>query len=105
MTNNERINNTSKRDQRIARDAAAYAYTNRRWTYRTLWEAYDRPSVNKERAWSYCENLCREMKGHDLLISSRNTMVFSVVFQFEDENGKPAVAYITRDYDRFAYAE
>lgn len=101
----EFINNTSKKDQKIARSAALHAYSNRRWTYNSIWSAYGKPSEAKCRAWNYCRELCDKLGGHDLIISSKNTMVFSVCFKFETEDGKPAFAYITRDYDRFCYAD
>ena len=104
-TNSERVKNTSRKNQNIARAAAVHAYNNRRWTASDIWEAYDRPSAAKVRAWDYCRELCANMGGFDLLISGWNCMQFSVVFKFEDENtGVLCYAYITRDYDRFCEA-
>lgn len=105
MTNSERINNTSKRDQRIARERATAAFSRPAWLYDDIYAAYSRPSFAKVRAWEYCKRLCAECNGWGLAIASKNSMVFTAVFQFEGEDGKPAVAYITRDYDRFAYAD
>lgn len=104
-TNIERIESTSKAHQRIARNAAEYAYNHRDWTYSDIWDAYGKPSVYKVRAWEYCRELCANMGGWDMLISSKNTMQFSVVFRFTDENGRVGYAYITRDHDRFCFAE
>ena len=101
----ERITNTSNANRRIARERAESAYSNRRWTYGDIYEAYDRPSREKVRAWDYCKRLYDEMGGFDLLIASRNTFNFSVVFKFSDsETGELCYAYITRDYDRFCTA-
>lgn len=97
--------NTSRKDQKIARAAAEYAYSNRRWTYEDIFEAYNNPSAAKIRAWHRCQDLCRRMHGTNLIISSRNTMKFSVVFMFPDEEtGELCYAYITADYDRFCKA-
>lgn len=99
------INNTSKKGQRIAKAAAEHAYNNRRWTYDSIWNAYEKPSAAKVKAWDYCRELCAKLGGFDLIISSKNTMVFSVVFKFIDpETGALSYAYITRDYDRFCHA-
>lgn len=104
-TNHERVMNTTKQGQRTAKAAAEAAYNNRRWTYANIWDAYDRPSSAKVKAWDYCRELCAEMGGYDLLISSRNTFQFSAVFKFmDDETGVVGYAYITRDYDRFCEA-
>lgn len=99
----KQINNTKKRDQRIAREAASFAYANRRWMYSDIWEAYNKPSAAKVAAWEYCKRVCAEVNGHDLIISGRSSMVFSAVFKFED-NGKPCYGYITKSYDRYCYA-
>lgn len=103
---NINVSNSSKRDQRIARENAAFAYAHRGYTYSDIWEAYDRPSVYKVRAWEYCKQLCADLGGFDMLIASRNTFQFSVCFKFYDqETGALSYAYITRDYDRYGYAE
>ena len=101
----KQIENTSKANQRIARNAAEYAYNNRRWTYGDIYDAYDRPSREKVRAWEYCKRICEELRGFDLLISSKNTFNFSAVFKFaDDKTGELCYCYITKDYDRFCYA-
>lgn len=104
MKNNTYMN-TSRKDQKIARAAAEYAYSSRRWTYEDIFEAYSNPSEAKIRAWHRCQDLCRRMGGRDLIISSKNTMKFSVVFKFfDEETGELCYAYITADYDRFCKA-
>lgn len=101
----KQIENTSKKNQRIARNAAEYAYSNRRLTYNDIFTAYGRPSVDKCRAWEYCKRVCEELDGFDLLIASRNTFSFSAVFTFTDkETGELCYGYITKDYDRFCHA-
>lgn len=96
------IENTSAKNQRIAREYAEYAYNNR-YTYTDIFQAYGNPSAAKIRAWDYCKRLCKEMNGHDLIITGKNCMKFSACFKFEDA-GKPCYCYITKDYDRFCYA-
>lgn len=102
----QNILNTKKADQRRAREAAACAYQNRRWTFSDIWDAYDKPSAAKVRAWDYCKRLCAEKSGHDLIITGRNSMKFSAVFKFQEAGtGRDCVCYITKDYDRYAYAQ
>lgn len=104
MTNNERINNTSKKNQNTARAAAASAYARRDWCYSSIWAAYEKPSYNKEKAWHYCKEICAEMGGFDLLICSKNTFSFAAVFKFFDDDHNLCYGYITKDYDRFCRA-
>lgn len=96
------IENTSAKNQRIAREYAEFAYR-RGYVYRDIFAAYNKPSIAKIRAWDYCKRLCKEMNGHDLIICARNSMKFSACFKFESD-GKNCYAYITKDYDRFCYA-
>ena len=99
------ILNTSRKNQRIAREAANWAYSHRNWTYGDIYEAYDKPSYEKVKAWNYCKRVCERLGGWDLIISSKNTFQFSAVFTFIDpETGVICYGYITRDYDRFAEA-
>lgn len=101
------IMNTSISGQRTAQAAAAWAYSPRNYKSATdIYGAYKTPSIYKVRAFERCKELCAKMHGHDLIISAAGCQTFSVVFRFTDRtNGKEAVAYITRDYDRFAYAD
>lgn len=46
------IENTSAKNQRIAREYAEYAYNNR-YTYTDIFQAYGNPSAAKIRAWDY----------------------------------------------------
>ena len=103
MNNTKMIENTTKSNQRKAREAATWAYSPRHKTYTDIWSAYGKPSVHKVRAWERCRKMCKDMGGHDLVISAAGCQTFSVCFKFEAD-GKPAYAYITRDYDRFCYA-
>ena len=98
------IEQTKQADRRIARAAAYHAYGNPAWTYSDIFAAYARPSAAKIEAWNYCRELCRDLNGYNLRISSRNTYRFSAVFTYTTENGSKAYAYITPEHDRFAYA-
>ena len=76
------------------------------WYYssaKELWQVYDRYSHAKENAMNYCKEMMKKYDGFDLCIISHNSNVFSVGFIFKDDEGKKIFAYITRDYDRFAY--
>jgi len=100
------LNGTKARDARIARAAATYAYSGKSWKcYHDIYEAYKTPSVYKVRAFWRCKNLCREFNGYDLVISAAGCQTFSVCFKFNAPDGRLCYAYITRDYDRFCYAD
>ena len=99
----KQIENTSRKDQTIARKAAEHAYMNRRYTYDDIFTAYTSPSINKIRAWEHCKKLCHDLNGHSLIITGRSSHCFSVCFKFEDK-GRDCYAYITRDYSRYCYA-
>lgn len=99
------IINMSKKDQRIAYRAASAAYETPRYLCYDIWEAYEKPSVYKVRAWNRCKELCHSLSGWGLAITGHNSMTFSVVFQYSDpDTGELCYAYITKDYDRFCYA-
>ena len=104
---NTYIKNTSRKNQRIARAAAEYAYSGKSWkNYHDIFEAYKNPSVYKVRAFEYCKELCGKLHGYDLIISAAGCQTFSVCFKFRERGtGRPCYAYITRDYDRFCYAD
>ena len=99
----KQIENTSKRNQTIAREKAQYAYSNRQWTYTDIFQAYNKPSANKVRAWEHCKKLCEELNGNSLIITGRSSHFFSACFKFQDK-GRDCYAYITADYNRYCYA-
>lgn len=75
------------------------------WYYssaKELYQVYGSYSQAKENAMNYCKEMMKKYEGYDLRIISHNSNVFSVGFIFKDD-GKKIFAYITRDYDRFAY--
>lgn len=77
------------------------AYLNAdRWTYGNIYDAYERPSFYKVRAWDRCKALAYELEGSTPLILGHNSMAFSVGFIGWVEGVKSFV-YITKDYDRY----
>ncbi len=69
-----------------------------------LYQVYGNYSHAKEQAMQYCEEMMHAYNGHGLSIISHNSMVFTVGFEFyDDETGALMFAYITKDYDRFCY--
>ena len=69
-----------------------------------IWQAYDRPSNWKVKAWYDCENMCRDCDGFGLCITGANCMTFSVMFDFaHTDTGELMRAHITRDYNHLYY--
>lgn len=72
----------------------------KRSAYENIWQAYEKPSYNKEKAWSYCKELCRRYAGFGLKVISKNTFVFTAGFEFVDlETGVLRFMYITPSYN------
>ena len=65
-----------------------------------LWQAYEKPSYNKQNAFNYCKKLQADNNGYNLRIIGFNCHNFSVGFMFE-KDGKKHFAYITKTYDRY----
>lgn len=69
-----------------------------------IWQAYDRPSSLKVRAWHDCENMCRELDGYGLCITAAGCQTFSVMFDFANpETGELMRAHITWWYNHLYY--
>ena len=69
---------------------------------RNIWQAYENPSYEKEKAWHYCEDLCRFLNGYNLTVLTKNTFIFTAGFEFINPlTDKLCYAYITPNYDRF----
>lgn len=82
------------------RQAKANISSWRRSEARSIWQAYGRPSYKKEKAWSYCQDLCRRNNGHDLKVISCNSFKFTAGFEFVDpETGVVRFMYISPAYD------
>jgi hypothetical protein len=61
-----------------------------------LSQCYGRYSVWKDQAWCYCEKMCKELEGTNLVITSYNGWAFSVAFTIPKWN---VIMYITKDYN------
>ena len=67
--------------------------------WRNIWQAYNRPSYNKEKAWARCEEICKDHNGYNLKVISRNTFVFTAGFESVDlETGVCLFTLITPNY-------
>lgn len=67
-----------------------------RATMTTLDDAYERPSIYKQRAYEWCLEQARELGGYDIRIPSRNTFGFTLAYLFT-VNGKRWMRYETKD--------
>lgn len=71
---------------------------------RDLHEVYGRYSEAKRNAHEYCKRLFCELDGEDFAITSHNTFMFVVQFNFRHpETGVPMVARITREHNECWY--
>ena len=71
----------------------------------SLFDAYDRPSIHKERAWLYCRDLCAQCNGYGLKVISKNTFIFTAGFLFLSPSGKQMFMFITPNYNRVCEVE
>lgn len=49
---------------------------------RTIWQAYERPSIRKERIWECIEDECKKVNGYDCTVVSKNCNFFSAGFDY-----------------------
>ena len=89
-----KINKNTQRAQRII-DAYVCSDTI------TLWEAYERFSHAKERAYNYCLDLMSKMNGYAGCITGHNTCTFSYAFRCGE--GMKDLVYITHCGDYIIY--
>ena len=61
---------------RFSKRGKCYAYLYERSTWRTLFDAYKKPSDRKMQADRYCQGLCRKEQGYGYKIISANTFSF-----------------------------
>lgn len=54
----------------------------------TLFDCYERPSQEKHEIFLQCKQRCYAKKGMNFSIISYNTFMFTIGFQFQDENGR-----------------
>lgn len=60
----------------------------------SIYEAYERPSYNKERTFEVILREMDEKNGYGMRILSKNTFVYTCAYRFE-ENGKEYLRYHT----------
>jgi len=102
----EKAIKAAKEDKKNARIAKAHVGQWRTSKAKSLWDVYGTYSTRKAAAFRYCEDLQRDLNGSALRILSANSQAFTVGFFFKDpETGEGMFAYITKDYDRFCYAD
>lgn len=66
----------------------------------TLEHVYKKHSVNKERAWRYCQEMRCRFNGYGLKVISHNCMIFTAGFEFTDEKtGVAMFYYISPTFD------
>ena len=72
-----------------------------RSTNRTIWDAYERPSRKKERAYEECYAEMIRLGGYDGRVVGANSNFFSYAFFYRDKEGKARMKYMTHanDYD------
>lgn len=61
---------------------------------------YGSYSVNKVRAWRYCQEKQAELNGHGLKVITHNNQIFTVGFEYCDEKmGTAKFYYIAPSYE------
>lgn len=73
------------------------------WTYNTIWDAYNKPSVYKEEAWQeWCKwiNDNYAYGDYEIVISGRNCMMFTISAKVREKDGTAWYLWITRDHNR-----
>lgn len=69
-------------------------------TMHSLYDAYNKVSDAKLKAWAYCRELCAKYDGFNLKVVSFNTFVFTAGFEFVNkETGECMYMHITPNYD------
>ena len=62
--------------------------------------AYGSYSVNKEQAWSHCQEKQAELNGYRLKVITHNRFIFTAGFEYYDEEeGTVKFYYITPSYE------
>lgn len=61
-----------------------------------LYDAYERPSAAKVRAWNDCRRLCEDLGGHGLRVTGWNSSIFSAAFLYDGPRGEACMCYITK---------
>ena len=76
-------------------EALRFDANNWRWTYRDIYEAYERPSIYKVRSFEKIRDRALNTNGYnyDLRIIGKNCMSYSTVYTFTEGN----TTYIVKD--------
>ena len=70
-----------------------------RATMRNIYDAYERPSLAKVRAYERCIDKAIELGGWDIRVPSKNTFGFTLAFLFRGKDCKLSMFYATKDND------
>lgn len=73
-----------------------FAEAYKRSTWRTLKDAYAKPSKAKQEAFEGCQQICEAENGDCLKVISRNIYDFTVAFEVQNSQGTTALRVITR---------
>lgn len=60
----------------------------------SIWQAYKKPSYNKQKAFAYIEECCNVLNGYGLKIVNKNTFNFTAAFLYE-KDGQTCMQYHT----------
>lgn len=95
--NNHKINNCVRN---------AYRAIISDYAVNSIWQAYDRPSIYKVRAWEWCQTACKENNGYNLCITGWNCSKFTVAyFCSHHETGKECIIVHTADNVYWAFVD
>jgi len=74
--------------------------------YHSLWDAYEKPSMEKEQSYEECLRRIHDMGGRDVKVIGRSTFAYSLGFEFpHPETGELCFGYITKDNNRYAIVQ
>lgn len=59
------------------------SYNGYNW-YADIYDAYEKPSYNKIRAWNECKKQCEQENGRGIVITGRNTCTFTAAWQTKE---------------------
>lgn len=60
---------------------------------RNLYQVYCRPSYRKQSIWNRISNICKDLNGHNLTVTSNNCMFFSCCFEFTHNRKKYRMSF------------
>ena len=84
----------------------AYRAINSGRAVNSIWQAYNRPSVYKVRAWEWCQTSCREDGGQWLYVTGWNNSKFTCAyFCGHHETGERCIVVHTADNVYWAFVD